>query len=334
MSDQRYPVVKPRDPSLAENYTIKSYYNDTWEVTFFGHTQKKFGHRTSLDFAGLIRHIAVPQRTAEHWDDEGEEKKWEKKSQKCFAPVVYRDNRRLGKMVEYCTIMVWDCDCGRVTYDDVLNFLKENRIQFIMHTSYSHKPDHHKFRVLFPLVRPFPKQYWEAYAQVSKNLFFKTFGSHPDLQAIENCATTYNCCYATKHTRCDWFEGKRGDSRVDIFDKVQQRFAEIQEAKSKRLIDRQWESSPKRRARPCDIDDRSNRIARLNVDRGCREKFALFLGATKKGTFWRKWDCPGCGKRDATSFHEKSGRAFCNHKNSCGESWLLPELAKLKNWRG
>ena len=184
----------------------------------------------------------------------------------------------------------------------------------------------------FPLKKAIPIAYFEAYAEVVTRSFMEISGGEfIDQQAIGNKACTYNCAYLTPHYRGDWNDGV---NVINLFDKTQDRFEQLQRRKSLAAIDDAFRSTSRRSAHACHIDDRTLRVASLNTDIGAREKFALSIGAKKRGSYWEKWTCPSCGKRDATSFHEKHGRAFCNHKNKCGGSWLLPELAKIKNWNG
>ena len=329
----KYPLrILKRDPKLQKPYYSFNH-EESFDVTFFGNTCQKEGIKATLVFEQLVKHIAMPQREAVFFESEDpEDRKWEKACQKCFAPVSFKENRRLGEKVEYFTMMVWDIDDGKTTYDDILKKIKDTDLRFIMHTSYSHTPQKHKFRVIFPLVKPIPVAYFEAYKEVVITAFLQMSGGNfIDEQAIGNRASTYNCAYLTPHYRGDWNDG---DNCVCIFDKVQERFEKIQRRKSMDLLNKQFASSSSRARHVCHIDDRRDRIARLNTDETVRGIFASFIGARRVGEYWKKWTCPHCGKRDATSFHARHGRAFCNHNNSCGHSWLLPELASIKGWSG
>lgn len=330
MKKFKYPLqILPKDKSLQETYY--SYSLEKLDVTFFGNTCQKTGVKATLMFDQLVKHIAMPQRKAVFWNSKDpKDKEWEKACQKCFAPVAFKENRRLGEKVEYFSCMVWDIDDGKSQYDDILKILMDADLQFIMHTSYSHTPEKHKFRVIFPLVKAIPVAYFEAYAEIVTRAFMEiSDGQFIDQQAIGNRASTYNCAYLTPHYRGDWNDGS---ARVNIFDKVQERFEQIQRRKSFDFLEEQFSSSSTRTRHPCHIDDKQDKIARLNTDKDVRSEFASFIGARKRGSYWEKWECPDCKKSDATSFHEAHGRAFCNHNSSCGGSWLLPELAKIKGW--
>jgi hypothetical protein len=310
---------------------LHNLYPDRWDITLFGHTMKKYGHRASFSFKKLVEHIAVPQRESVHWSSEGEDREHEKAEQKCFAPGTFKQNRRLKTMMEKITMMVWDVDDCKVTYDQGKDFCNNADLTYIMHTSYSHSTSGEKFRVIFPMARSIPIAYFEAFADVSQSTFMLTFVDTPDLQALHNRSSTYNCAYLTPHYRGDWNQGSR---ILDPYQKVQEVFQKMQDKKSMDFLDRQFSSTKSRTAHPCHVDDRTHRVASLNVDKGARDKFGRFLGAKLKGEFWRYWSCPSCGKKDATTFNRNGGLAFCNHKNSCGDTWLLPELASLKGWRG
>jgi hypothetical protein len=339
MKKFKYPLkVFPRDKDLQKTFPpVFSFHDeDLWEATFFGHTLKKYGHRAKLKFEDLVKHIALPQRRAIKWDGDVDDRKWEKACQKCFAPVVYKENRRLGEKVQYITMMVWDIDSGKTTYDDVLKFLQDQDMQFIMHTSYSHTPEKHKFRVIQPLHKAIPVAYFPAYEEYATKLFVSVFDDFPDHQAMGNKANTYNCAYLTPHYRGDWSEGTQGSKFLgdSFFDEVQKRFEVMQRKKSFDFLGDQFKSTSSRTRHPCHTNFRKDIVARLNTCETTRESFATSIGARKRGSYWEKWLCPLCGKKDATSFHAEHGRAFCNHKNKCGGSWLLPELASLKGWDG
>lgn len=52
----------------------------------------------------------------------------------------------------YLELLIIDVDNG-IKYDEVKNNLILNNLQFAMYTSFSHTPDHHKFRVLLPMTK-------------------------------------------------------------------------------------------------------------------------------------------------------------------------------------
>ena len=333
----KYPLqVFKRDKDLQNEFpSVHSYnHNESWEATFFGNTLKKVGYRAKLRFDELVKHIALPQRRATKWDGDADDRKWEKACQKCFAPVIYKDNRRLGEKVQFITMMVWDIDSGKTSYDDVLKFMKEQDMQFIMHTSYSHSPEKHKFRVIQPLHKAIPVAYFKAFEEYATKLFVEVFDDFPDHQAMGNKANTYNCAYLTPYYRSDWSEGGEGSIHLgnNFFDEVQKRFEIMQRRKSFDLLENQFKSTHSRTAHICHTNHKRDRIARLNTCTTTRKAFATSLGARRRGDYWEKWTCPSCGRKDATSFHAEHGRAFCNHNNKCGNSWLLPELASLNGW--
>lgn len=80
-------------------------------------------------------------------------------SSKDNAPLFNLTNRtsqyRCQTEVESYNGLLLDYDSG-ITIDEVHNSLKDYR--HIIYTSYSHKPDHHKFRVILPTDEPINKK--------------------------------------------------------------------------------------------------------------------------------------------------------------------------------
>ena len=83
-----------------------------------------------------------------------------KRSAPCWSPVRYREGgRRRAADVVDVSALVLDYDDGR-TIDEAVDAW--DGLARVVHTSWSHSPDHHKIRVIVPLVEPVPAGLWSG----------------------------------------------------------------------------------------------------------------------------------------------------------------------------
>ena len=76
-----------------------------------------------------------------------------------WSPAIYRPGTTRGKAnVEALTCLVLDYDDGRATIDEALDCWHWR--PGILHTSWSHTKDRHRFRVILPLHAPVPVEDW------------------------------------------------------------------------------------------------------------------------------------------------------------------------------
>ena len=82
----------------------------------------------------------------------------EEKGGLAFAPVSYSEPRRANKNVENVTLAVVDYDDGTTIQHAQKRF---EPFECLLYTSFSHTPEHHRFRVVFPLEKPIPAMEWQ-----------------------------------------------------------------------------------------------------------------------------------------------------------------------------
>lgn len=76
-----------------------------------------------------------------------------------WSPTCYRSGARRGSDgVDHLSCLVLDYDDGYTTIEDASATWE--RWYHIVHTTWSHKPEHHKFRVIVPLAEPVAAEHW------------------------------------------------------------------------------------------------------------------------------------------------------------------------------
>lgn len=90
---------------------------------------------------------------------------YEKKSLPCWSPALYgKGERRSNKNVKAVTALVYDFDHATEDPRKVADKMKESNVQFILHTTWSHRPSEPRYRVILFLSRPlFCDEYAEAW---------------------------------------------------------------------------------------------------------------------------------------------------------------------------
>lgn len=86
-----------------------------------------------------------------------------------FSPAVFRkaSTRQIGNVIAI-TMFVMDVDNG-TPYEDLSPKLKD--FAHLYHTSYSHKPEHHKYRVILFLIKPIPAADWRQFWRRAQQYF-------------------------------------------------------------------------------------------------------------------------------------------------------------------
>tara|TARA_Y100000590_G_scaffold200145_2_gene227395 strand:+ start:7773 stop:8594 length:822 start_codon:yes stop_codon:yes gene_type:complete len=236
----------------------------------------------------------------------------DKASVPLWAPSVFKGSRSAAN-VEWVTCCVWDYDDGTTVEDAIRPWLDW---PFVFHTTHSHKPDHHKFRIILPLAEPIPGSKW------------KTVWSHlrdmceypPDPKCVDPSRMYYlpSAPLSAKES------GDYGASGHDLnkcgYLKVEKWFWNPKQA-PKRVratdrIKREWDIIKKRRD------------PALNESRSAREALAARVGAALTPVKAKSITCPACAKTSVWFWLEpgKQNNAYCNHENSCGWSGHLGEL--------
>ena len=82
----------------------------------------------------------------------------EKKNLPLWSPTTFKNNKRSGQNAEKIYFLVFDIDDGFTPFDTWRLF---HEYHVIAHTSFSHKPHHHKYRIILPLLHPISASDWD-----------------------------------------------------------------------------------------------------------------------------------------------------------------------------
>jgi hypothetical protein len=88
------------------------------------------------------------------------------KGGEAFSPVLYAEPRRGNQYVECVTLALVDYDDGTTIAEAKERF---SAFEFLLYTSFNHTPEHHRFRLLFPLEKSIAAKDWDcAWAHLAK----------------------------------------------------------------------------------------------------------------------------------------------------------------------
>lgn len=113
----------------------------------------------------------------------------DKKSLPLWSPTVFSSEYRSKSGAQEITCLVYDIDDGISPFDTWRLFAS---YYVIAHTSFSHKPNHHKYRIVLPLAKPIPVADWSRAYQAAQNLWDSVVGKGtPDQSALHDAARVY-----------------------------------------------------------------------------------------------------------------------------------------------
>jgi hypothetical protein len=243
--------------------------------------------------------------------------KEEKRHCLCWSPVSYQHRavRAKANVVEL-SALVLDYDDGCSIEEAIAPWMDW---PWMVHTSWSHRVDHPKFRLVLPLERAVPAALWpRVYAWAIEH-----GGGRMD-QVTKDASRLF--FLPARQTEAHPFE---------FHVHVQGNLLCLDEADLPDLPEEKRVSRARTRiVRPPShaAVDRA-RQARIKTDPETRRRIAVELGAriTGGGTDIERakgLQCPSCGRLDLYFFIDpkKMTRAHCAHRNSCGHSAQLWEL--------
>lgn len=286
-----------------------------------------------------------------------------KKKQVAWCPASFqKGSKRSNHNCLYVSLMVIDID-GLWGYDMCHRRFMQMRLQFCMHTSFSHTSMKDKFRIIFPLHKPVPAAEWGYYHKGMCNWWDHTI-HYPsnveyhgelrdarkplrvqleelDRKAHDPCRAYFAGGYPNVHKResinmdgcfVDWAEWAE-KARIKEEARRDQKRLEMEEAK-KRMEAHLKHMEGKRVSTS---DRRRYYYQMLKTQSTWRRTLAKKLGAvilsSPHGDRAEKWTCPQCQRNDATYFYIDSVQCIsssrCGHMNSCGWSNSLGYLAEV-----
>lgn len=111
-----------------------------------------------------------------------------KKHVPLWSPTTFVGTRAKSNAVDIWAL-VFDMDDGQTGFDTWRMFADW---QVIAHTSYSHKPYHHKYRIVLPLAKPVPATDWDRASTAANEIWANVVGRGiPDQSAIHDNARAY-----------------------------------------------------------------------------------------------------------------------------------------------
>jgi len=242
----------------------------------------------------------------------------EKRQLSLWSPTEFKQGRRARANAAFIYFLVFDMDDGVAPFDSWRLFTD---FHVLAHTSYSHKPQHHKYRIILPLQNPIPARDWSRASQAAQDLWDTIVGrGTPDQAALHDRARAYfrygipsppsddmlasDPLNPLQYHQTAWSMGTPLDLTYDHI----------------------TEPEPRPR-QPVKARAHSNGKAAMSevmLDPSFRLAVAHKVGATIQDNHARYIKCPGCG-RDSVHFSiditiEGSFKwPTCNHLNRC--SW-------------
>ena len=275
-------------------------------------------------------------------------KKVKKERMTAWSPTIFHPKHRKAENALYMYAMVLDIDqkdgptlqetytaadtLEKITvdwaYDYILRDLQHMKIKAVMHTSYSHTDEHHKFRIVFPLETPIKadEKTWKPIYRAAVEWLHQTWEEGLSDKSTCDPSRAYYTSPHDKNFRSDTVEGDYIDwySKGDDY-KEKERIQQEKRRKEHEHRLKIRESHLKnidRRSQATYSDMRRYTYDLLKYDYNSRYSLAEKLGATIIGNRAERWTCPCCLRNDATYFYLNPTTAtslFCGHVKSCGD---------------
>lgn len=230
-----------------------------------------------------------------------------------WSPAIIRPGAtRAGGNVEALSAIVLDYDGGDYTVAEALS--PWAGWEAFAHTSWSHTPEHPKFRLVLPLVQVLPVALWKrawAWAWEQSGKLIDPVCKDPSRIYFLPATPSKEA-----HTEAGFHAGERLLlTKADL---------PVLPEKPKPVFRYQPVRVPPRLAQAAILD-------RLKHDPGAREEVAVYLEARIVGNKARFVACPQCGQRSVWWWLEaqpgQMRQARCNHKDNCGWGGWLDQLA-------
>ena len=286
-----------------------------------------------------------------------------KKKQVAWCPATFqKGSKRSNHNCLEVSLMVIDID-GLWPYVYCKRTFDKMRLQYCMHTSFSHKSGKDKYRVIFPLKSPVPAAEWQYYHKGMCNWWDETIhypnnvyyhnklrDSRTDLRtqqeeldrgAHDPCrayfAGGYPNPYKCHDIRMDgtWVDWDSWAEKAKIQEEAKRDKKRIEAEEAKKRMQAHLKHLEGKRV--SSSDKRRYYYEMLKTQRSWRQTLAQKMGAaivpSPHGDRAEKWICPQCQRDDATYFYidpiQNISSARCGHMNSCGWSNSVGYLAEI-----
>ena len=226
-----------------------------------------------------------------------------------WSPTLF-EGTRSSKNAQFISCLVYDLDDGLTPFDTWRLF---SDWALIAHTSFSHKPQYHKYRIILPLQDLVPANEWTRASKWGLQLWNKVVGrGEPDPKALKDRARIY-FRYALPFS----------DLSLDDPQHPANYFQTI-ESLDAPLLDLDWRSIPEEEPKPEPKFQRREPVSldTLQLDTRFRERIASQVGSKIVGNTARYIRCPQCGDNSVyfsidLDMPNSIKWPQCNHRNSC-----------------
>jgi hypothetical protein len=241
-----------------------------------------------------------------------------------WSPTIFRNQKRSGQNADRIYFLVYDIDDGFTPFDTWRLF---HEYHVIAHTSFSHKPHHHKYRIILPLLHPIPANDWNRASVAAKGLWDVIVGAgEPDSSALNDRArayfrygvpmtpspemTAHHPLFPSNYHQTAWNVGRPFNLEYE--------HVTIKEPVKRKYVPKVYSNG-------------KAAISEVMMDPNFRLAFANKAAATIQGNEARYIQCPQCGRNSVhfsldPSIPTSYKWPTCNHANSCGWYGRFEEL--------
>ena len=281
-------------------------HNPLMRLSLFRHTKDKQPQTISRPLDSIIESLTRPLDGVTSKD-----------SIPLWSPTIF-DGTRSGANAKEIGFLVYDIDDGVAPVSSWRLFAD---CVVICHTSFSHSPQHHKYRIIIPLEQPIPARDWDRASIAGKQYWDSVVGrGEPDPKALKDVARIYyRYALPLSQPGLEEWDPRRAKyihKSVSWDDQplLNLDYSHIEIKK------------PEYKARPLPKTGKV-RLDDAVLDSGFRGMIADKLGAKVVNNNAKNITCPNCGRPDVffsidLALPNSQRWPKCNHQNSCG--WWGP----------
>ena len=241
----------------------------------------------------------------------------EKKQLPLWSPTVFKNERRSGFNAHVLYFLVFDMDDGQTGFDTWRLF---HQYHVMAHTSFSHRPQHHKYRIILPLENPIPATEWERASQAALDMWNSVVGrGEPDLGALHDKARAY-FRYGIPHPESNimahhpMYPGNYHQTAWSVGHPLDLKYDHIRIKKEPKRV--QYN-------KPKVYSNGKTALSEVMMSSAFRSAMAGQCGGTLQGNEVRYVTCPGCGQKSVhfsidLTLPSATKWPTCNHLNKCG----------------
>ena len=234
-----------------------------------------------------------------------------------WSPTIF-EGTRSGANAKEIGFLVYDIDDGVAPVSSWRLFAD---CVVICHTSFSHKPQHHKYRIIIPLETPIPAKDWDRASIAGKEYWQSVVGrGEPDPKALKDVARIYyRYAIPLSDPALEEWDPRRSkfNHTAVYWDDKPLLNLDYSHVEIKKPV---YKAKPMPKTGKVRLDD-------AVLDSGFRKMIADQLGAKIVNNSAKNIICPSCGRPDVffsidLAMPNSQRWPKCNHLESCG--WWGP----------